>query len=311
MEAFVQSEVSVNQNSAMRSLARRSRTLLSVVSVLSLTVAGFTLSGCGKVQLVGGVPRPKFIKNVVSLSPSVTEVCLTAMVQPVGKTSACNYPESSTAKIPVVADVKPNYEAIQKLNPDMVAYDKGLYSDQDIQKIKEMGFQTFEFKAQTLKDYERELMSFAGTVGVETNMNDYIERVHKSWSRVRGDKPAVAPKTVFVLAGPSGSSMIAGTKTFIADVGVQCGAEVVGPDSDKFETLNAEMILSKNPDVVFVGGDAKNFLKDARFNGINAVKAGRVFGLDQDVLVRKGSRVDKLIDAVFRGLTVDLSTVGK
>ncbi len=311
MDAFEQSEVPVNQNSNMRSLARRSRTLVSILGVLSLTVAGLSMSGCGKVQLVGGVPRPKFIKNVVSLSPSVTEVCVTGMVQPVGRTSACDYPEMSVSKIPIVADVKPNYEAIQKLNPDLVAYDKGLYSDQDIQKIKEMGFQTFEFKAQTLKEYERELASFAGTVGIETNMNDYIERVHKTWSRVRGDKPAVSPKAIFVLSGPNGSSMVAGTKSFIADVAKECGAEVVGPDSDKFEAINAEMILSKNPDVVFVGGDAKNFLKDARFSGIKAVKVGRVFGLDQDVLVRKGARVDKLIDAVYRGLTIDLSTVGK
>jgi len=311
MEAFVQSEPSVNQNSRMRSLARRARTLLSTVGVLSLAVAGLTLSGCGKTQLVGGVPRSKFVKNVVSLSPSVTEVCLNAQLQPVGRTSSCNYPETTTKNIPVVADVKPNYEAIQKLKPDLVAYDQGLYSDQDIQKIKEMGFQTFEFKAQTLAEFERELLTFASAAGVESNMNDYVERVHKAWSRVRGDKPATSPKVAFILAGPTGASLIAGSKSFLADVAVQCGAKVIGPDSNKFETVNAEMILSENPEVVFVGGDAKAFLKDARFSGIKAAKAGRVFGLTQVVMVRKGSRVDKLIDAVYRGLTVDLSTVGK
>jgi ABC-type Fe3+-hydroxamate transport system substrate-binding protein len=311
MRGFVQSEPLVNQNSVMRSLVRRTRTLLKTVGVLSFAVAGLSLSGCEKPQVVGGVPRSKFVKNVVSLSPSVTEVCLSAMLQPVGRTSSCNYPESTTKSIPVVADVKPNYEAIQKLNPDLVAYDRGLYSDQDIQKIKEMGFQTFEFKAQTLADYERELLTFASVAGVESNMNDYVERVHKAWSRVRGDKPTTTKKIAFLLVGSTGSPMIAGKKSFLADVGTQCGATVIGPDSDKFETLNAEMILSENPDVVFVGGDAKLFLKDARFTGVAAAKTGRVFGLTQDVMVRKGSRVDKLLDAVYRGLTVDLSTVGK
>ena len=103
--------------------------------------------------------------------------------------------------------------------------------------------------------------------------------------------------------------MIAGTKTFTADVFKEVGGTPVGPDVDHFVPVNPEVLASLNPDVIIVPStkgtaahDVQSIYSDPRFKSTNAVKKNRVVTMDEDILLRRGSRVDHLVTGAYSAL---------
>ena len=104
-----------------------------------------------------------------------------------------------------------------------------------------------------------------------------------------------APKTAIVMPSTGSNPMIAGVKSFYADLIRVAGGDPVGPDSNRFEIINSEALLAMNPDVIVVPaakGDYTGLTKDPRFQQLKAVKTGKIIGIDQDYILRRGGRVD-------------------
>jgi iron complex transport system substrate-binding protein len=272
--------------------------------------------GCNKEDdTLGGLKREKTYKNVISLSPSTTELLLTQGASGItkGRTAADNFPESTVKNVPIVASVKPDYEKISGMKPDLVVYDASLYNSEDAQKIKELGADVFVIDANTVDKFVDQLYELGSLIGAETNISGYIDKILAARTAALGNALSPAPKVAVMLAG-SGSSehMAAGTDSFIADIVRSAGGEPVGPKSDKFEKANAEFLLTQNPDVILLGVSAKDpaatdrqvqaILGDPRLKPLKAVANRRLVGIDQDVMLRRGSRVDRLIDKLHAAI---------
>ncbi|HEY0866269.1 MAG TPA: helical backbone metal receptor, partial [Fimbriimonas sp.] len=245
---------------------------------------------------IGGVPRKEKIDSIVSLSPSTTEILLTQGATQFlkGRTAACNYPDMSVKQIPIVASVKPDFEKIATIKPDLVVFDSAVYNEQDVQKIKELGAQTFTIDADTIDEFTTQLYRLGSVLGLETNVSGYVDKILAARTSSLGDPISPAPKVAVLLAGwGSAEHMLAGSGSFIADVVRASGGEPIGPDSDKFETLDPEYLLAQNPDIVVLGVPAKDaaaterqvaaVLNDGRFAGMSWVKNRRIIPMDQDV----------------------------
>lgn len=272
------------------------------ILILSFVVA---ISGCADKQPVIE-RRPKFYKSIVSLSPSTTEIIASDADSTTlkGRTASCNYPANVVKNIPVVASIKPDYEQIQQIKPDLIVLDKGLYSDQDIAKLKSTHADVFSIDANTVEDFIKQLYMLGSMVGWETRFNDYIERIIQEKASAESAPVSPKPKVAIVMPSAGGSDMICGNKGFLADVVKVAGGELVGPSTDNFGALNPEAFVALNPDVIVTGGSktdvsgATMILNDSRFKTIAAVKGNRVQAMDSDVLYRRGCRVDNLIKAM-------------
>lgn len=252
--------------------------------------------GCEKVERVGGTAPPKLFRSYISLSPSATELFSQYTdVKLMGRTVSCNWPPN-VAQVPVVMrGVKPDYEAIQKLEADVVVYDKQLFSESDIEPIKTAGKEVFALDAKSLKDLRTQAVEFASFSMAELKMSDYMDLLD---SAVDGAKAQVAGselKVAIVLPGQGSEHMIAGTESFQADCLKQIGVIPAGPKGTNFVALNAEWLIAENPDVIIVSDDPTPFVTDARFKSLKAITKRHIFGIKGDVLLRAGSRVDKLI----------------
>jgi len=276
---------------------------------LPLLVLSFALclSGCADKHVV--LPRrPKMIRSIVSLSPGTSEIIASDADSTTlkGRTAACNFPGNMMGPIPIVASTKPDYEKIQGIKPDLIVYDKGLYSDQDIEKLKSTKAELFGIDAETVDDFVKELYLLGSKLAWETRFNDYIERIQQEKVSAESAPLNPKPRVAIVMPGSGGNDMICGTKGFLADVVKISGGEMVGPAIDNFGMLNAEAFVGQNPDVIVTGGtkgdlsSLKMIQDDPRFKTINAVKLNRIQPLDQDVLYRRGGRVDNLIKAMHQ-----------
>ncbi len=266
--------------------------------ILALAICGI---GCGEsVTIVGGKPRPKFYHQIVSLSPGTTEIALqygTARFL-VGRTAADDYPKFQANKVPIVASVKPDYEKIASIKPDLILYDALLYNDQDVTKIKATGADLFVVSANTVDDFISQLYTFGSLAAGETNVSSYVDRILAARSSAQGDAANPKLKVAILMPGQGSEHMIAGTDSFVADLVRAAGGEPVGPKADRFVSLSPEFLVGQNPDIIITSGEGQAVLADARLASVKAIKARRVMGVKSDVLLRRGSRVDKVIDAL-------------
>ncbi|RYH14652.1 MAG: ABC transporter substrate-binding protein [Alphaproteobacteria bacterium] len=269
------------------------------------------LVGCGpKPQQVGGALREGPPPKIVSLSPSTTELIGSAFDTRmlVGRTAADNFPSNVTS-IPVVAEVKPDFEKIKKAAPGLVIYDGDLYNDADIKHIESMGITTYAVKAKTIGEFEKELYELGNKLGGETNVSSYVDRIERERNAAEGAQPTPKPKVALILAG-GGNLLVAGTGSFQADVLKTVGGEPVGPDADRFAPMSPEALVAAAPDVIVLGTSKATADKDfatlksnPRLATIPAIRNGKVTALNQDEMVRKGGRVDKFIKNLHLAVT--------
>ena len=269
------------------------------------TLVIVAVSGCGPKPVVLEA-RPKHYRAIISLSPGTTEILAsdgdTQALK--GRTASCNYPTYIKAQIPIVAAVKPDYERITSIHPDLIVYDKALYSEQDIDKLKSTGADMFAIDANTINGFTAELYKLGSMIAAETHVNDYVNRIHVEEAAATAAPITPTPKIAIVMPSAGGSDYIVGTDSFLADVVKASGGQLVGPKSDNFGPLNAEAFTALNPDVIVVPGSKIDtsgpgyLMNDPRFKSIAAIKNGQVKVIDSDVLLRRGHRVDQLIKAL-------------
>ncbi len=272
---------------------------LSLLLLIAIAV------GCGPADVhVGGKPRQKYYKAIVSLSPSAMEILstlnMTGLKRVVGRTAYDNYPKQ-VESIPVVASVKPDYEKLAEVHPDLIIYDSALYNDADIQKIKQLGADTFPIDADTVDGYVKQVYGLASLVGGETMAADYIDRVNSEEAGAAATK--THPKVAIIMPGQGAESMIDGTDSFQADVVKVAGGTPVGPKGDKFVPVNAEELISENPDWIVQAGNSGSFISDPRFKSLKAIASKQIVAIDPDVLLRRGGRVDTLIRVIHNAIS--------
>lgn len=265
--------------------------------------------GCGPGdQYVGGKPRTKVYRSVVSLSPSTTELLYSTMsVQQdklKGKTAADNYPKVGYEKVPVVVTTKPDYEKIAEIRPDLIAYDASLYGPADVAKIKQLGADLYVVNANNLNDFITELYALGDMVGGETYMSDYVDRIENA--RAEGEAMKTHPTVAIIMPGEGSAHMIDGKNSFDADVVRAAGGDPVGPDATDFVPLDPELLVKLNPDYLVVSGhspaDLKPIQNDPRLASLKAIKSGNLIEVNPDILLRRGSRVDTLIDGIYHAI---------
>jgi iron complex transport system substrate-binding protein len=267
--------------------------------IVSLVLSTFLGLGCQPQEIVeGGKPNPKPVKTLISLSPSTTEIAATAGLysQLKGRTAACNYP-TTVAQTPVVAGVKPDYDKIAAIKPDLAIYDPNLFSATDIKKLEDLKIETFPIAANSVEEFIDALYRFGSRTGSETSVSTYVDRILDIMRRTQAEPVAKEVTCVILLPGRGGEHMVAGTESFQADVLKIARAKVLGPPGTKFVPLNAEQLIGWNPDFVVSAGDPTSLLQDPRFQSLQAFKNKRIRAINQDVVLRAGSRVDKFIEA--------------
>ncbi|MBI3721968.1 MAG: ABC transporter substrate-binding protein, partial [Fimbriimonas ginsengisoli] len=177
---------------------RSARAHLNALGCLALCLA---LSSCNQ-RIVGGTRRSRTFNKVISLSPSATEVInssLVAMRLLRGRTSACNYPPDSTANIEVVAGVKPDYERIARIAPDLIVYDQSLYSPADEAKIKQLGAEVFVIRADRVDDFRLEVARLGSMLVSEPFASKYLDKIASATLAAKSQQPIPAPRVALIM----------------------------------------------------------------------------------------------------------------
>jgi iron complex transport system substrate-binding protein len=235
---------------------------------------------------------------MVSLSPGASEVALEYLseVPLVGRTASDNFPPNVNRIQIVMNGTKPDIEAILLTNADTVLYDPATTGSGDLEKLKQHNLNVIPIGGDTVEDFEHSLYVAGAATGTETNVSDFVQ------SEIEGKIAAASvqnsPTVAFLMPGQGSEHMIDGTNSFLGDLLKRVGAKPVGPDSKHFVNLSVEELTKDDPDVIFVAGNPDPVAGDPRLAGLKAVKLKHVYGLNEDIALREGSRVPDLAKAI-------------
>jgi len=269
----------------------------------ALAALVFLALGCGQSNVVKLKHPKKPYRAIVSLSPGATEIIALQVISGklVGRTASCNYPVN-VAQVPVVVKgTKPDYEELAKMKPDLIVYDPLLFTDADVEKLKELGIDLFPLKAGSIKEFEESLYKLGSLTLSETNISDYVDKIEAACSHESIAGRSSGPKVAVVMSGGGAEDMIAGVSSFQADLVRGAGGDPVGPAANKFVLLNVEALIRDDPDAIVVPGSAKDaqaVAADPRLQALKAVRNRRVYHEDADKIERAGNRVDVTISDI-------------
>ncbi|HEX4982295.1 MAG TPA: ABC transporter substrate-binding protein [Ilumatobacteraceae bacterium] len=261
------------------------------------TTAGTEPSGPDTTEAPTG-PVPS---RIISLSPTATEMlfAIGAGDQVIAVDDFSNYPPEAAAKMTELSGFEPNVEAIAGYEPDLVATDgtnAGL-----LEQLDTLGIAHWEGPvAITLDDAYAQIEQLGAMTGHVAEAAELVADMQADIAEVIATLPAFdAPLTYYHELDSSYFS--ATSDTFIgfvySQLGLQNIADQVETNAGPYPQLNAEFIISADPDLIFLactkycGETAETVAARDGWGAIKAVTTGGVVEMDDDIASRWGPRV--------------------
>lgn len=239
-------------------------------------------------------------ERVVSLSPNLTEtiVQLGAEDQLVGRSNACNHPES-LRKLPVVGFLgTPEIEPLLATRPTLVVVE-ALPDNAHRERLRELGIRLEVFPSATLDDYFRTLARLGALLGKEKEAREEIEKGKRrisAWMADNAQRAEKEPPKVLVVIGVS-PVVTAGKNSFLTPLLELAGGRNVASGVNKnYFNCSFEQIVLWQPDVIFAPGLPEGELRELKtspaWNLLPAVRDDRIFTkFDAELVYRLGPRI--------------------
>lgn len=247
-------------------------------------------------------------EKIVSLAPANTETlfAIGAGDRVVGVTSYDDYP-AEVADIAKVGDFSgPNLEAVAAADPDVVFVTTGVQADV-IGKLEELGATVVAIDPTTLEGVY-EAIGEMGQVTGNTAEADKLVADMKAKADQIAAKVASAEKTTAFIEIGQNPLFTAGAGTLLGDLIVRAGGANVVTEPG-YVSYSTEQLVKANPAVYLAtkssATDAATVAKRPGYDGLAAVKSGRVVILDDNLVSRPGPRIVEGLEQIAAGLHPD------
>lgn len=243
-------------------------------------------------------------ERIISLAPSNTEILFALGLgdKVIGVTSYDDYPEE-VLEIEKIGDFTAiNLEKIIELQPDLVV-NYGPGNEEENARLKETGISIVGFEPESIDEIIDTIDKIAKLTGktAEANSlkNSMIEKRDEIVNKVK-DSPKVR---VFyeIWHDPL---MAAGPGSFMDQLIELAGGENIANDAqDEYPQFDLEQLIERNPEVYLTSADMpektpETMMSRPGFENISAIKSGRVYVLDANIVSRPGPRIVEALEIV-------------
>lgn len=268
----------------------------------------FLLLGCtGEppgVPEAGQVPQ-----RIVSLAPAITEIlyAVGAGERVVGVTNYCDYPQEAR-KLDKIGDfVRPDFEKIVALKPDLVIATRDGNPREAVEKIQSLGIATLVINSKSFRETLEAITVIGHAVGRLEEARNLSAELKKQWNAIGEKHKEGSRPSVLLLVGVN--PLVASGKGSLGDDLVrQAGGANIFADSEKaYAQTDYEAIISLAPDVILqsaMGSETSEQVRERwdRWSSIPAVKSGRVHVLNPDLINRPGPRTIEALRLIEKAI---------
>ncbi|ARA92727.1 ABC transporter substrate-binding protein [Rhodothermaceae bacterium RA] len=298
--------------------------VLRALVVASLLLAGLAGPGCAPADPVPPAGRtvtddlgrrvslPDTIRRVITLAPNLTELVFAAGAgdRLVAASTADDYPPA-VERLPRFSALPVDFEFVATLQPQLVLATDQVNNPRDADTFAALGIPTYFFHFGSVDD----VLDGLRTVGALLHTADRARRTADSL-RARLDRLAAwsaglpeRPRVLFLIGDQTLFAFGAGSyiHTLVEAAG---GKSLTAALDTPAPVLSDEFVLTAAPDVI-VGAfgtaydPARLLALHPSWDVVPAVRQGRIYSLDPDLLLRPGPRLVEGAYALARVLHPD------
>lgn len=246
-------------------------------------------------------------ERIVSLAPANTEIvyALGALDRVVGVTTFDDYPPEVSSIAKVGDFMNPNMEAIAAAKPDLVLATGGVQAE-TIAKLEQAGAVVLAVDPQSLEGVYAAIEVVGKAIGEPAKAAEVVQGMKDELAAVQSAIDA-APVRCFIEIAQE-PLYTAGPGTFINDLVDQAGGENVVAQQG-YVAYSLEQLLKDDPEVYLATkgsmSDPADIDKRPGYSALSAVKAKRVFVLDDNLVSRPGPRCIQGIRQIAEALHPD------
>ncbi len=259
------------------------------------------------------VSLPAPARRVVSLSPAATEIlfAIGAGDRVVGVTEYCDFPAEARGrpKVGGFSGATVSVERIVALEPDLVVV-SGEMHGRVVTLLDAVGLRSFALEPRTFAEVYADILTLGRLTGREEASAAVVRSMRGRIEAVAAAAAGGAKSRVFweLWHDPL---MSAGGPTFITEaIAAAGGVNVFGDLRERWPRVSFEELLVRDPDWILIGdgskgGQAEAARKRPAWASLRAVRAGRVAGVEADIVDRGGPRLADAVEAIARILRAD------
>ncbi len=256
---------------------------------------------------------PVKIERAISLAPSLTEMIFAvgAGDRLVGVTTYCNYP-AETAAIEKVGDTQtPNIEKIIALKPQVIFISTASQLEAFSKTLRDQGIAVYVTNPKTLDEVFENLNELGDIFGRGDQARGLVVSLAGRASRVRDQAnydrellriPTKDKPRVFVQISREPLFTI-GHESFLTEIVESAGGFSTTKNiATAYPKISKETALALAPDVIFLSDSEDNREPSEVFANSPAVKNGRVYRIDADIISRPGPRLVDALEEIAKDL---------
>lgn len=279
--------------------------LVSVIAFSSVPVGAETLSITD--DFGRNVTLEKIPERIISLSPTNTEIlfAIGAGDRVIGVTEYCNYPEEAKKREKVGGVSTVSIEKVVSLEPDLVLGDE-LNGKETFERLEELNITVAGLNPVNVSEILADIMLVGTITGEEEKASALVADMEGRLGEIENKTRNVKrPKVAHITWHEP--IWVAGSGTVQDELIEKAGGENVFSDLNDWDTVSLETFIDRNPDVIIVsvghgvvGMQSYDYiLSEDRLKVVNAVKNGRVYSIDADVISRAGPRIVNATETVY------------
>ena len=252
------------------------------------------------------VTIPVKVTRVVSLAPSLTEniYAVGAGDRLVGVTTFCNYPEQAKEVAKIGDTMTPNIERIVALKPDVVFVSTASQIEAFMKTLEANGIAVYVTNSTRLGQITNMLRKLGDIFGTEEKAEQFAGSLEKRIDAVVNAGYDKTPR-VFVQISKEPLFTI-GRDSFLTGVINAAGGESVTYNVETaYPKLSKETASALNPDAIILSESDDNKEPNDAFKNSPAVRNGRVYKVNADLLSRPGPRLVDALEQIAKDLHPD------
>ena len=294
--------------------------LLKKFSVLLLFIAfTFSITGCGNFNKsetenkssesvkTGSLSYPLTItdsfgkevtldkepEKIISVAPNITEMIfkLDAEDKLVGRTDYCDYPED-VSKIESIGTLRtPDIEKIISLDPDIVITSTH-FNEENSKKLEDAGIIVISlYEENDVNGVYTMIETLGKALNKAEKANEIVEEMKNTIDEVKSTVSGLEePSVYYVVSYGESGDFSAPENTFVGGLIKIAGGKDIVPASDNW-SFSLEALLEADPDIIIVrDGEKDKFMSTEGYKELTAVKEGRVYEIDNNLIDRQGYR---------------------
>ena len=214
-------------------------------------------------------------KKIISVAPNITEMIyeLGAEGKLVGRTDYCDYPKEVTNIESIGSLMTPDIEKIISLEPDLVITSTH-FDKENTAKLEAAGIKIIGLYEEHDVEATKDVAEMKSTIKEVTDAVKDLEE----------------PTVYYVVGYGEYGDFSAPENTFAGEIIKLAGGDNIVPAQDNW-SYSLEALLEADPEIIIIGNGMKDGFETAEgYKELTAVKEGKVYEIDNNLIDRQGYR---------------------